>query len=605
MLQTLLCALQLGLAAAPTGAATTSTPQAPPSGWSTFWWGDFDGDGLADAWVVRARGQGRLLRNAGDGSFEDVTERAGLEQVEEAHMALWADFDADCCLDLFLAAWNRPSRLLRQTAPGVFSDVTEVSGLGSPAFVVDAEWLDYDGDEALDLHLTTLDEEALYHNCGQGLFERVLLDLPEGSPFGDRSGEQLAPDEGRGQRALPPVPPGGEQRSTSAPHASVSGGGRAAASTGLAICASALEDAANPGACLPASSIPMLGMVYPLSSELFVDAATGFVGLGTTAPSSRLEVAGNLEVVANGVFGGTVFGHRLSSTATTGQPFLVASTDRVLNLNADMLDGLDASAFSQLGSQIETNEISTGAVTTPKISPNAVTNIHLADNSVHSSELGSDLSLDGDLTVEGRVIASEGLVISTENTEGAGLVNVFSPTGDFNVRLNSLAGYPGHGHMAVFDSNGVQQAGMYVDSSGQGLVFGDVKNFVAPNPADATTEIWYACIEGPEAAAYVRGTATLVSGMATIELPRHFQDVTSGTGMTVVLTPCSAESRGRAAVEKCHTRIVVRELLDGTGSYAFDWEVKAVRAGFESYEVIRPIGATRMADEPVALGRGR
>ena len=40
---------------------------------SSFFWGDFDGDGLADAYVVAPSGQARLLRNAGDGGFTDVT----------------------------------------------------------------------------------------------------------------------------------------------------------------------------------------------------------------------------------------------------------------------------------------------------------------------------------------------------------------------------------------------------------------------------------------------------------------------------------------------------------------------------------------------------
>ena len=38
-------------------------------------------------------------------------------------------------------------------------------------------------------------------------------------------------------------------------------------------------------------------------------------------------------------------------------------------------------------------------------------------------------------------------------------------------------------------------------------------------------------------------------------------------------------------------RIVVRELQRGTGTYEFDWEVKAVRRGFEGFEVMRPKGS--------------
>src|SRR5207237_6992 len=74
-----------------------------------------------------------------------------------------------------------------------------------------------------------------------------------------------------------------------------------------------------------------------------------------------------------------------------------------------------------------------------------------------------------------------------------------------------------------------------------GVMFADVKQFREPNPRQPGTDIAYACIEGPEAAAYVRGTATLVNGSASVALPDHFQDVAVSDGMTVQLTPRSAD----------------------------------------------------------------
>jgi len=58
----------------------------------------------------------------------------------------------------------------------------------------------------------------------------------------------------------------------------------------------------------------------------------------------------------------------------------------------------------------------------------------------------------------------------------------------------------------------------------------------------------------------------------------------------VQLTPLSAGSLGLAVVEKGAHRIVVRELHKGAGTYDFDWEVKAVRTGYEQFQVIRPRG---------------
>lgn len=64
--------------------------------------------------------------------------------------------------------------------------------------------------------------------------------------------------------------------------------------------------------------------------------------------------------------------------------------------------------------------------------------------------------------------------------------------------------------------------------------------------------------------------------------------MSSTKDVTVLVTPLSAQSKGLAVVEKSRERFVVRELLSGTGTYEFDWEVKAVRRRYERYEVVRP-----------------
>ena len=57
--------------------------------------------------------------------------------------------------------------------------------------------------------------------------------------------------------------------------------------------------------------------------------------------------------------------------------------------------------------------------------------------------------------------------------------------------------------------------------------------------------------------------------------------------MTVQVTPLSADSLGLAVVEKGLDQIVVQELQHGSGTYAFDYHITAVRRGHERYEVIR------------------
>ncbi|MEM8711398.1 MAG: hypothetical protein AAGG01_10635 [Planctomycetota bacterium] len=157
----------------------------------------------------------------------------------------------------------------------------------------------------------------------------------------------------------------------------------------------------------------------------------------------------------------------------------------------------------------------------------------------------------------------------------------------------------------------LEDTGQFVDCgvefnevTDQSSVFATVKNFRETNPRNPETDIVYACVEGPEAAAYLRGTAMLVDGYARIDFPTHFFDVALSEGMTVHVTPHSVASRGMAVVERANTHIVVRELMNGSGTYEFDWEVKAVRRGFENYEVIRPKQRipemrTSVATEPV------
>ncbi len=128
---------------------------------------------------------------------------------------------------------------------------------------------------------------------------------------------------------------------------------------------------------------------------------------------------------------------------------------------------------------------------------------------------------------------------------------------------------------------------MYVNLAGQGVVSADTKSFRVASPDQPDKEIWYTCLEGPEAAAYVRGTGHLTNGKAEVGLPDHFVAVASPQGITVQVTPLSAESRGLAVVEKATDHFVVRELAGGDGTYDFDYMVTAVRKGYENYQVIR------------------
>ncbi len=178
----------------------------------SFFWGDYDGDGLEDAFVVTPAAEARLLRNRGDGSFEDITQSSGLAGVVEPRFGVWADVDGDRDLDLFIATLAGRIHLLINREGANFVDSTESAGLDRAGLVLNAYFVDYDRDGLPDLHLRTAQESLLYHNLGAALFERVELPV-WGEP--DRTEPRVTEPSAPTSEALPapPAPAGSDEAS--------------------------------------------------------------------------------------------------------------------------------------------------------------------------------------------------------------------------------------------------------------------------------------------------------------------------------------------------------------------------------------------------------
>lgn len=174
-------------------------------------------------------------------------------------------------------------------------------------------------------------------------------------------------------------------------------------------------------------------------------------------------------------------------------------------------------------------------------------------------------------------------------SSNAGYATFRGPNGNLNVAIGTGSSNPGpdNGAISIRDASGNSQIGLSINASGQGVVAADVKNFFMDHPTQAGKEIWYASLEGPEAAAYERGTATLVNGEAEVVFSEHFEIVANPATMTVMTSPWSADAKGLAIIERTEKGFKVKELHGGTGNYPFDWEAKAVRKGWEDYQVIR------------------
>lgn len=136
-------------------------------------WGDFDGDRLPDLFLARI-GPERLYRNRGDGTFEDVTVRAGVFGTDDtAHdvAGSWADFDGDGDLDLYVSAWIGPNRLYMNQGDGRFTEEAAARGLVDGGFSWGALPLDVNEDKRMDLYvINDFGANRLYLQQGDGTY---------------------------------------------------------------------------------------------------------------------------------------------------------------------------------------------------------------------------------------------------------------------------------------------------------------------------------------------------------------------------------------------------------------------------------------------------
>jgi hypothetical protein len=173
---------------------------------------DFDNDGWLDIFFVNSGAsdffqpqaplKNALYRNNRDGTFTDVTDKAGVAGGREFGMGCAiADYDNDGYPDILVTAYGRCT-LYRNNGNGTFTDVTEKAGVAAPGWTTSAVWFDYDNDGKLDLFLCSFVQYSaksdvfcgdnklgkrfyciprvfkptpslLYHNNGDGTFAKV------------------------------------------------------------------------------------------------------------------------------------------------------------------------------------------------------------------------------------------------------------------------------------------------------------------------------------------------------------------------------------------------------------------------------------------------
>ncbi|MEO8131163.1 MAG: VCBS repeat-containing protein, partial [Bryobacteraceae bacterium] len=134
---------------------------------------DYDGDGWLDILLVNGmdwpghkqqKSTLRLYRNNGNGTFTDVTVRAGLATEMYGLGVAVADYNNDGFPDILITGAGQ-NRLFQNTGKGTFIDVTQKAGLGGrSAFSTSAMWFDFDRDGHLDLFVCNYVKWAAEHD---------------------------------------------------------------------------------------------------------------------------------------------------------------------------------------------------------------------------------------------------------------------------------------------------------------------------------------------------------------------------------------------------------------------------------------------------------
>ncbi len=118
---------------------------------------DFDRDGWLDVFLANAPtverptgARSALWRNNQDGTYTDVTDKAGVGDLGWAMGVATGDYDNDGLEDLYVTCFG-PNHLFRNNGNGTFTDVTDRAGVGDPRWSTGAAFGDYDNDGHLDL----------------------------------------------------------------------------------------------------------------------------------------------------------------------------------------------------------------------------------------------------------------------------------------------------------------------------------------------------------------------------------------------------------------------------------------------------------------------
>jgi tetratricopeptide (TPR) repeat protein len=183
----------------------------PATRTQTAVWADIDNDGLLDLFVGNENGPSQLFHNKGDGTFEDISHSAGVDRMAFTKGVVAADYDNDGFVDFYVSNLYGGNFLYHNNHDGTFTEVSAKAGVHQPQSQSFATWFfDYDNDGWSDLFVTSyffsadetlrsylalphnVETFKLYRNMKNGTFKDVTAEVgldrintPMGANFGD------------------------------------------------------------------------------------------------------------------------------------------------------------------------------------------------------------------------------------------------------------------------------------------------------------------------------------------------------------------------------------------------------------------------------------
>ena len=158
-------------------------------------WADYDNDGFLDLYVGRymdprtdipttfyARNglPNQLYHNNGDGTFTNVTKKAGVGEIGLCLGTVWGDYDDDGYPDLYVVNDFGRNTLYHNNGDGTFSDVTKKSGTLGYGAGMNASFADYDNDGRLDIYVTNIRSDEAWFAEAPTVARYVLNSFRQG-----------------------------------------------------------------------------------------------------------------------------------------------------------------------------------------------------------------------------------------------------------------------------------------------------------------------------------------------------------------------------------------------------------------------------------------